>query len=354
MKKLVTIIRPGRRSCLVLVATAAASSCALAQGVPTTVSADRPGISVLAPAQSFPLAPDSTGGSVPERALDAIDDDPLVAQPDAQPPVDAADLLYRSGVDGGRADRDPGAGLRLRASPETPARLGPAAVPPAWLAGVGNFTRHQGDLASVTIGQVADPATFWGATPRLGGVQLARLPTQTSRGTLLPGAFGMSTTLGLTAMQDMSGPTPSKRLAFGLPVGTSRFMYGLTPDLTIESRMLAGPEHTSAGFGGTYALSDWGTVRLGATQTQEADAPALSSGLGMQVRWEDHALESTYQSLRTGGITTGQRIGVTHHWAVSRDLGLQMGADRDLASGSYAVRLQISVPIDAVGIFWSR
>ena len=354
MKNLVTSIRPGYHGCLVFVATAAASACTLAQGVTTPVSADRPGISVLAPAQSFPLAPDAAGVSIPERALDAIDDDPLVAQQDAQPRVDPADLLYRPGVDSGHAARDPGAGLRLRASPGTPLRLGPAVVPPAWLAGVGSFTRHQSDLASVTIGQVADPGTFWGGTPRLGGVQLARLPTQTGRGTLLPGAFGMSTTLGLTAMQDMSDPASSGRLAFGTPLGTSRFMYGLTPDLTIESRMLAGPEHASAGFGGTYALSDWATVRLGATQTQEVDAQAFSSGLGMQVRWEDHALESTYQSLRTGGITTGQRIGVTHHWAVSRDLGLQMGADRDLASGSYAVRLQISVPIDAVGIFWSR
>ena len=354
MKNLVTSIRPGYHGCLVFVATAAASACALAQGVATPVSADRPGISVLAPAQSFPLAPDAAGTSIPERALDAIDDDPLVAQPDAQPRVDSADLLYRPGVDSGHAARDPGAGLRLRASPVTSLRLGPAAVPPAWLAGVGSFTRHQSDLASVTVGQVVDQGTFLGGAPRLGGVQLARLPTQTGRGTLLPGAFGLSATLGFTALQDMSDPSPTGQLAFGSPLGTSRFTYGLTPDLTIESRMLAGPEQASAGFGGIYALSDWGTVRLGATQTQVADSPAFSSGLGMQVRWEDHALESTYQSFRMGGVTTGQTIGITHHWAVSPDLGLRMGADRDLASGSYALRLQISVPIDVVGSFWSR
>ena len=318
------------------------------------MSAERPGISILAPAQSFPLAPDSTGGAVPERVLDAIDDDPLASQDGDSPRVDSSDLLFRRGVDGAAGDRGPGTGLRYGTSAQTPVRLGPAADSPPWMAGVGNFTHREGEMASVTVGQVTDHGSFWGAAPRLGGVQLARLPTETGRGTLLPGAFGMSAAVGFTALQEMSDPTPSTRLAFGSPVGTSSFMLGLTPDLTIESRMLAGPEHASAGLGGTYALSDWGTVRLRATQTQEADAPALSSGLGMQVRWEDHALESTYQSLRSGGVTTGQRIGVTHHWAVSSQLGLQMGADRDFASGSYAMRLQMSVPIDALGIFWSR
>ena len=326
----------------------------MAQISPPPVTAERPGISVLGPAQSFSLAPDVAGGLVPERALDAIDDDPLANRQDEPPRVNSTDLLYQRGVDGVRGDGEPGAWDRLPGSPGRSLRLGPAGAAPQWLAGTGNFTRHEGDLASVTVGQVTDRGAFWGPAPRLGGVQLARLPTETSRGTLLPGAFGMTTALGFAALQDMSDPTPSSRLGFGSPMGVGSFMVGLTPDLTIESRMMARTDAASAGFGGIYALSDWGTVRLNATQIQEGDAPVLSSGLGMQVRWEDHALESTYQSHRSGGATTDQRIGVSHHWAVSPQFRLQMGADRDLASGGYALRLQMSVPIDAIGTFWRR
>ena len=346
--------RPGRHFFFVLLASLMAAGSVLAQIPTPPVTAGRPGISVLAPAQSFPLAPDVAGVPVPERALDAIDDDPLASGEEAFPRVDPTDLLYRRGVDGVQAEGEPGAWARLTATPGPALRLGTAGAASHWMAGMGNFTRQEGDLASVTVGQITDRSAFWGPAPRLGGVQLARMPTETSRGTLLPGAFGMSTALGFASLQDMSDPTPSSRLGFGSPMGIGSFMFGLTPDLTIESRMMARPDAASAGFGGTYALSDWGAVRLSATQTQEGDAPSLSSGLGMQVRWEDHALESTYQSLRSGGATTDQRIGVSHQWAVSPQFRLQMGADRDLASGGYALRLQMSVPIDAIGTFWRR
>lgn len=345
---------PGRQFCFVLLFSLSVAGRALAQIPPPPVTAARPGISVLAPAQSFPLAPDVAGGSVPERALDAIDDDPLASRQEEPPRVDFTDLLYRRGVDGGEGDGEPGAWVRVPAAPGPSLRLGSAGAASQWLAGVGNFTHQEGDLASVTLGQVSDRGAFWGPAARLGGVQLARLPTETSRGTLLPGAFGMTTALGFSALQDMSEPTPSSRLGFGSPMGIGSFMVGLTPDLTIESRMMARPDSASAGFGGTYAVSDWGTMRLSATQSQEGDAPVLSSGLGMQVRWEDHALESTYQSLRSGGATTDQRIGVSHQWAVTPQFRLQMGADRDLASGGYALRLQMSVPLDAIGMFWRR
>ena len=349
-----TCARPGRHFCFVLFFSLSVAGRALAQISPPTVTAERPGISVLAPAESFPLAADVAGGPVPERALDAIDDDPLASRQDEPSRLEPTDLLYLGWVDEVRGDGEPGAWGRLPGTPGAALRLGRAAAASHWLAGVGNFTLREGDLSSVTVGQVTDRGAFWGPAPRLGGVQLARLPTETSRGTLLPGAFGMTTALGFAALQDMSDPTSSSRLAFGSPMGVGSFMVGLTPDLTFESRMMARPDSASAGFGGTYALSDWGTVRLSATQVEKGEAPSLSSGLGMQVRWEDHALESTYQSLRSGGATTDQRIGVSHQWAVSRQLRLQMGADRDLASGGYALRLQMSVPIDAIGMFWRR
>ena len=354
MEQRATSARPGRTFCFVLLFSLLAAARALAQIPPSLMTAERPGVSVLAPAQSFPLAPDVAGGLVPERALDAIDDDPLVSRQDEPPRVDSTDLLYRRWDDGIEAGRNPGAWARLSAASGPSLRLGSAGAAPRWLAGVGNVTRQEEGLASVSVGQVTDRGPFWGPAPRLGGVQLARLPTETSRGTLLPGAFGMTTALGFAALQEMSDPTPSSRLGFGSPMGTGSFLFGLTPDLTIESRMMARPDAASAGFGGTYALSDWGTMRLSATQIQEGDAPVLSSGLGMQVRWEDHALESTYQSLRSGGATTDQRIGVSHQWAVTPQFRLQMGADRDLASGGYALRLQMSVPIDAIGTFWRR
>ena len=347
-----TSARLWRHFSFVLSASLLTAARALAQTASPPVTAEHPGISVLAPAQSFRVAPDVAGGPVPERALDAIDDDPLASRQDAPLRLNPADLFYQRGTDGTGGDGEPGAWGRLPATPGPSLRLGQAGPASRWMAGVGNFTRQEGDAASVTVGQVTDRGAFWGPAPRLGGVQLARLPSETSRGTLLPGTFGMSTALGFASLQDLSDPTPSSRLGFGSPMGVGSAMAGLTPDLTIESRMIARPNAASAGFGGIYALSDWGTVRVNATEAQEGDVPAFSSGLGMRVRWEDHALESSYQSLRSGGAVTDQRIGVTHQWAVSPQFRLQMGADRDLTSGGYALRLQMSVPVDAIGTFW--
>lgn len=352
MNKLLSRTRFGCTFFLALI-LAPAASLVRAQAFPP-VTAERPGISALAPVQSFPVNPGEARNAIPERALDPIDDDPLATRSDDAVHVDSGDLLYRPWADGYGSARTPVAGMHFTLRPGASLRLGRADDARRWLAGVGNFTYQEGGLARISVGQVADPVAFWGAAPRLGGVQVARLPTVTSRGTLLPGEFGMTTALGFVALQEMSDLTPSSRLAYGSPMGSGSFMFGLTRDLTIESRMQAGMESAAAGLGGTCAVSDWGTLRLSATQMQEGEVPVLSSGLGMQVRWEDHALESSYQSLRTGGITTGQRVGVNHNWSVSPRLRLQMGADRDLASGGYALRVHVSVPIDAIGTFWSR
>lgn len=315
---------------------------------------DRPGISVLAPVQSFALPADTTSGPIPERALDPIDDDPLASSDESPQGVDPSQLSYKPDIDTERVLAT-GSGVRWAPQPAgAQLRLGRAPTATAWMAGVGHFTYQTDGPVSLMLGQLTDAGSFWGEAPRLGGFQVARLPTQTSRGVLTPGTFGMTTALGFTALQSMSDPTPSSRLAFGAPVGTGSVMVGLTPDFTLASRIIAGHDSTSTGLGGIYALSDWGVVKLNAAQVQEGDTPALSSGIGMQLRWEDHALESTYQSMRIAGMTTDQRIGVNHLWDVTPQLRLQMGADRDLASGGYALRLQVSVPVDVIGKLWPK
>ncbi|MEI6114370.1 MAG: hypothetical protein WCP99_07345 [Burkholderiales bacterium] len=69
---LATCVRIGRHRCFVLFASMLVAGHALAQIPPAPVTARCPGISVLAPAQSFFHAPDVMGGSVPERALERI------------------------------------------------------------------------------------------------------------------------------------------------------------------------------------------------------------------------------------------------------------------------------------------
>ena len=68
MEILATSVWIGRHICFVLFASQMVAGQALAQIPPAPVTAGRPGISMLAPAQSFFHAPDVKGGSVPARA----------------------------------------------------------------------------------------------------------------------------------------------------------------------------------------------------------------------------------------------------------------------------------------------
>lgn len=322
----------------------------------TDITPERPGISVIAPVVSFPVVTDAA--RVPEVAfaLEPLDEDPLLASPalthsapdyvvDWQPGVDA----LAAGVSGSGLDGHAKVGLGGR--PRDADR---------WLPGVGNFTYKQDNGTVLSVGQVGDPLAFWGESLRLGGVQLVKLPTSTARGTLLPGTFGLSTSVGFRTLQEIGSANTGGGLSVGAPVGVGTVRMGMTPDLTLESRVQAGSSATLAGLGGTFALSDWGTFQMSTLQTPDLEVPGLPASLtsradlGLQVHWDNHQFESTYASSRTGQILSEQRVGIRHNWLLSPQVTLQMGADRELVGGNYNLRMQLSVPIEGLASGWWR
>lgn len=336
------------------------SGCALAQvkptaiGQPSGVTADRPGLTVILPAQSFPVDAESLDTRAREMALDPLDEDPLTGleideerplQLDWQPGVDklpAEDRVALTGMLG------VGPAVRFNARKDLS----------GWINQSGSMKYQQDNGNAVVLGQVTDQGGFWGSSPRLGGVQLTRMPNVSSRGTLMPGSFGMSAELGMTSQEDL-GRTGTGGLTVGAPAGRGRVRFGVTPDFTIESQVQAKHEENSVGLGGTMALSDWGLLRLNTTQSNptaithtEEIAPSWRTGLGMQLNFDRHQLESNYETVRYNQSAIEQRLGVKHSWTVSPSLKMQFDADRELVNGGYSARVQMSVPLDAVVSKW--
>ncbi|NDY83040.1 hypothetical protein G3I67_07340 [Orrella sp. NBD-18] len=322
---------------------------------PVTITPDRPGLSVILPAQSFPVESETLANRAQEMALDPRDEDPLtgmVIEPEPQYQLD-----WQAGVDPLPAEYRVALTGMLGVGPAV--RLNSSPRDAGWVNQAGSLKYQQDNGSAVVLGQITDSGGFWGNAPRLGGIQVTRLPNVSSRGTLMPGSFGMSAELGMTTQEDL-GRIGTGGLTVGAPSGRGSVRFGLTPDVTIESRVRTGLEDHSVGLGGTMALSDWGLLRLNTTQTNptsltHAEDIASSSwrtGLGMQVNFDRHQLESSYETVRYNQSAIEQRLGVKHNWSVSPNLKMQFGAERELVSGGYSARVQMSVPLDAVVSKW--
>ena len=323
-------------------------------GKTAPITPDRPGLTVILPAQSFPVESEDPATPVQEIALDPLDEDPLTGfDSRPEPPLQ---LDWQPGVDPlPREFRVASTGM-LGVGPTVRLNSRPNAT--GWVNQAGSMKYQQDNGSEVVLGQVSESGGFWGSSPRLGGVQVTRMPNVSSRGTLMPGSFGLSAELGMTTQEDL-GRTGTGGLTVGGPAGRSRMQFGLTPDFTLESQVQAKHEENSVGLGGTMALSDWGLLRLNTTQTNptavthtEEMAPSWRTGLGMQVNFDRHQLESTYETVRYNQSAIEQRLGVKHSWTVSPSLKMQFGADRELVSGGYSAKVQMSVPLDSVVSRW--
>lgn len=329
----------------------------LAQPKAPLMTPDRPGLSVILPAQSFPVEAEELETPAQEIALEPQDEDPLLGlAPPAEP---QAQLDWKPGVDTLPLEHQVALTGLLGTGPAV--RLQPRAHAAGWVRQAGSMKYQQDNGSALVLGQVTDSGGFWGASPRLGGIQVTRMPNISSRGTLMPGSFGLSAELGMATDEDLSR-TGAGGLSVGAPTGRGSMRLGLTSDFTLETQVQARPEASSVGLGGSMALSDWGLMRLNTTQTSpnaathaEVIAPSWRSGLGMQVSFDRHQLESTYETVRYNQSAIEQRLGVKHNWSISPNLKMQFGADRELVSGSYSARMQMSVPLDAVvSQWWSK
>jgi len=162
-----------------------------------TITPERPGLSVLLPAQSFPVAPDTLDPPAKELVQDPLDEDPLAASP-AEIQT-AYQLDWQPGVDWTPSAQTFGISRPLRAN----YRLGQVHPTPGWKPDTGRISYIQENGSALAIGQVSEAGGFWGTSPRLGGVQVTRLPGVSSRGTLMPGEFGLSASVGRISHEDL-------------------------------------------------------------------------------------------------------------------------------------------------------
>ncbi len=319
---------------------------AIDAGVPD-ITPDRPGLSVLLPAQSFPVAADTQDFPAQELALDPLDEDPFHAAP-AEIQTNYA-LDWRPGVDWTPGRQAFFSSAKARVS----YRLGEVHPSAGWMPGAGRFTYAQENGSTVSIGQVAETGSFWGDSPRLGGLQLTRLPGMSSRGTLLPGSFGLSASVGRVSQEDL-GSAGSGGLSIGSPMAATTFRYGLTSDITLESHVQSALETHEKGLGGLMAMGDWGALRLSTTQVQDVFTQSQRSGLGLRFLLDQQQFESTYETLRTGPGTLEQKLGFKHSWFITPQTSMQIGGDRELSTGNYSVKMQFSVPLEVLGTRWWR
>ncbi|MBB1628090.1 fimbrial protein [Achromobacter sp. UMC71] len=239
---------------------------------------------------------------------------------------------------------------------------------------------------TVAVGNISANAPAWGSSAPVGGLQISNW--QGSGATLPEGSFGYSSSLG--KLNRMDPGATSGAVDYGASVGTGTVRYGLTPALTLEGQMQSAPSLTTRGMGTTYAAGSYGTFQAGATQSSFDAASAWRYRFGYNVDVADAVnlgytneqigagfgdlssytggvaaapqtrntlsagvpitgwgtLSGTYSGLHEGSALAEQRVGLTHSMFVAPKVKLAVGADRDIISGNYEWRANLSMPVD--------
>ena len=239
---------------------------------------------------------------------------------------------------------------------------------------------------SFAVGNITANAPAWGSGAPVGGLQISNWGG--SGATAPEGSFGYSSSVG--RLNNMDPAASSGAVDYGASVGSGSVRYGLTPVLTLEGQMQSAPSLTTRGMGTTYAAGDYGTFRAGATQssfdavnawryrfgysvdvadtvnlgyTAEqtgagfGDLSTYSSGAASAAQTRNTlsagvpitgwgTLSGTYSGLREGSALAEQRVGLSHSMFVAPKVKLAVGADRDILSGDYEWRANLSMPVD--------
>lgn len=253
-------------------------------------------------------------------------------------------------------------------------------------AGDRNWVYRNTTGPSVTVGNINANAPVWGSSAPVGGLQIANWAG--SSATVPEGSFGYSSSVGKLNRMD---PTASSgAVDYGASVGTGSVRYGLTPALTVEGQMQSAPSLTTRGMGTTYAAGEYGTFQAGATQSSFDASNAWRYRIGYSVDVADTVnlgytneqigagfgdlstysggvasapqsrntlsagvpitgwgtFSGTYSGLHEGSTLAEQRVGLSHSMFVAPKVKLAVGADRDIISGNYEWRANLSMPVD--------
>lgn len=239
---------------------------------------------------------------------------------------------------------------------------------------------------SIAVGNITAAAPAWGSGAPVGGLQISNWAG--TGPTIAEGAFGYSSSVGL--LNNMDPAARSGAVDYGASAGSGSVRYGLTPALTLEGQMQSAPSLTTRGMGTTYAAGEYGTFQAGATQSSfdavnawryrfgynvevanlvhlGYTAEQVGAGFGDLSMYADGAaatgqtrntlsagvpisgwgtFSGTYSGLREGSTQAEQRVGLSHSMFVAPKVQLAVGADRDILSGDYEWRANLSMPVD--------
>ena len=169
-------------------------------------------------------------------------------------------------------------------------------------------------------------------------------------------------------------------------------MYGVTPDLTLETQMQTARLLTARVMGTTYSVGTYGTFQVGATQSSFESVNAWRYRFGYQVdlgdfvsfgvnneqigsRFSDlsayrdgansanrsrstlsvgvrtHGMETftgTYSGMRENSSVSERGLGLKHSMAVAPEVNVSVGGNRDILMGEYEMRANVSMPFQSL------
>lgn len=353
------------------------------------------GIGVLAPALPLPVAPETPLASreLPPDLCDQDDDVGLLcaASMPPDPALDAATDFPAYAFEPSESD--------LRVGPPVTVMTGVTPPRRRWFSSVSSqeglfygdrsWTYREAGGTSLSLGNITPGAPAWGSAAPIGGVRFASsIPVSASL--LGEGQLSYSSSFG--RLNGMDPNATSGAVAYGAAAGSSMVSYGLTPNLTVESQMQSARDLSARGLGTTYSAGELGTFQAGVTHSRLDAVDASRYRLGYNVNvandvklglttervqagfgdlssyqsgtaspytrniWSAGVPISGYGTL-TGTYSAGmgadpatdeRRFGLQHSMELAPQVRFAVGADRDVVSGSYDVRANLSLPFDPV------
>jgi len=349
------------------------------------------GIGVLAPALPLPVAPapNPTFRELPPDQCAEDDDVGLLCAASLVPPDEAMPPAYA--FEPRRAELRVGGPVTLMTGVAQPRRpwFSSVSSQDGLVYGDRSWTYRASSGPSLSLGNVTPGAPAWSAAAPIAGLQFAS--SQPVDGSLLQeGQLGYSSSFGRLNIMDPAAT--SGAVAYGAAAGSSTLSYGLTPDLTIESQMQSARDLNAQGLGTTYSAGELGTFQAGVTRSRfdAIDASRYRFGYNVDVAnavrlgvttervqggfgdlstyqagaaspytrniWSAGVPLSGYGTLSgtyTAGMgadpTTDQRrFGLQHSMELAPQVQFAVGADRDVVTGGYDVRANLSLPMDPV------
>lgn len=256
----------------------------------------------------------------------------------------------------------------------------------------GSYIYRHSDGPTVAVGNVSTKAPAWASSAEIGGVQVSNWLG--NERTIPEGQIGYSSSFG--RLNNM-GPAPtSGAVDYGVAAGSGSVRYGVTPDLTLETQMQTARSLTARGLGTTYSAGTYGTFQVGATQSSfdavnawryrfgyQVDLDSVSVGINNEQigsgfsdlsAYRDGAnsanrsrstlsvgvptsgmgtFTGTYSGMRENSSVSERRLGLKHSMAVAPEVNVSVGGNRDIVTGEYEMRANVSMPFQSLfGSTW--